>query len=92
LGDRCGNFLNYLLENRPALVMHHEPIVEFYSEDNLLDWLAIQYCTRRGYLKGWWPALQELERQGRIEILEGRRMGYGDPYHEIGSFIVWRPR
>ena len=91
LGERFGAFLDWLLARRPAVVVHHEPIVEWYDPDLELDHLAIAYHHRRGWLHGWWPALRALADAGRIEILTARRLHYGDAYTE-GSLIVWRPR
>lgn len=91
IGSRFGDFLEYLIDQKPAVVIHHEPIVEFYDPDKLSDYLAILWHRRRDYLNGYWPALQHAAREGRIEILEARRPGFGDPYHESTPVIVWRP-
>ena len=53
LGNRFEPFLSYLLDSRPELVLHHEPIEEFYDGNKLLDYLAIAYHRRRGYLSGY---------------------------------------
>jgi hypothetical protein len=92
LGSRFQPFLDYLLANQPRLVVHHEPIPEFYSERTLYDYLALWYHRERDYLSGYWPALQRLAQEGRIEILEARRLHFGDPYNDPESLIVWRPR
>lgn len=91
IGSRHEAFLEYLIQQRPSVVIHHEPVLEFYDPDNLIDYLAILWHRRRDYLSGFWPALQFAARQRRIEILESRRTGFGDPYHESGSVVVWRP-
>ena len=91
LGDRFQPFLSYLLANKPDIVIHHEPIEEFYDEGNLFDYLALLYHRQRGYLSGYWTALQQLSKEGKIEILDARRLHFGDPYHESVSFIAWRP-
>ena len=90
LGARFEPFLDWLLAQQPAVVAHHEPIVELYDPDYALDHLAIAYHHRREWLRGWWPALERLAARGRIEILVARRLHYGDLYTE-GSLIVWRP-
>jgi hypothetical protein len=92
LGPKFGAFLEFLLANRPAIVLQHEPVFEFYSPDHLTDYLGMLYHQRRNYLRGYWPALQRLAAQGRIEVLAGRRLYSGDPYHESSSFLLWRPR
>ncbi|HVY68705.1 MAG TPA: class I SAM-dependent methyltransferase [Verrucomicrobiae bacterium] len=91
LGDRFGAFLNYLLEQRPRVVIHHEPILDFYNPDHLFDYLAILWHRKRGYLNGYLGALRALEAEGRIKILAARSPGFGDPFHESTSFIAWEP-
>lgn len=90
LGARFEPFLDWLLAGRPAVVVHHEPIVELYDPDCELDHLAIAYHHRREWLRGYWPALERLAARGRVEILVARRLHYGDLYTE-GSLVVWRP-
>jgi len=92
LGDSFGPFLSYLLAQNPQIVIHHEPIKEFYDENVLFDYLAILYHDQRRYLSGFWGALQQLAHEGRLEILDGRRLYFGDPYHESASFIAWTPK
>ena len=91
LGTQFDNFLGFILENKPSMVLHHEPVLEFYDDQNLFDYLAVLYHRKRGYLSGYWPALKDLERAGRVQILDNRRLFSGDPYHESSSFIAWRP-
>ncbi len=91
IGDRFGPFLSFLLESRPSIVVHHEPIVELYGQDTLFDYLAVTYHRRRKYLEGYLPALRELAKQNKIELIKEQRGGYGDPFNEGSSIIVWRP-
>ena len=46
LADQHGALLDWLTAARPALVLHYEPILEFYDTANLLDYLALG--TRSG--------------------------------------------
>lgn len=92
LGDRFQPFLDFLLDGAPRLVAHFEPIVEFYRDDTLFDYLAILSHRHRNYLSGYYPALRSLAAEGRIEVLEARRLYYGDLYNEGSSLIVWRSR
>ena len=68
-----------------------EPIEDLYDEDNLADYLALRYHRKRGYLSGFLPRLRTLETEGKIRILEIRRMFFGSLYHEGYSFVVWKP-
>lgn len=91
IGGKNKDFLNGLIKAKPELVMHYEPIMEFYDEENLLDYLAKWYSQKRKYLEGYWPALKEKEQQGEIELMEAYRPQLGGVLHEA-SLIVWRPK
>ena len=69
LGDRHGALLDWLIAARPSVVLHYEPILEFYDRANLLDYLALWYSERRRYLTGFWTALAARRDAGRIEVL-----------------------
>lgn len=90
IGDRHGAWLEYLLAQSPALVVHYEPILELYDPANLYDYLALQYSRRRGYLTGYLDALRVLEQQGRIRLIEVRRPCLGGVVHEA-ALVVWQP-
>ena len=83
-------FLDFIIAKRPKLCVHLEPIEEFYDENNLVDYLSIEFHRKRHYLKGFYTELKALEEKGIIEILEQRRLYYGDCNHEASSLIVWR--
>lgn len=91
LGKNYVAFLDYLLAMRPAVVVHHEPVVEFYDERILFDSLAAKYHRARGYLEDYLPALRRLESEGRVEILAAFRPHYGPFYQESNCLVVWRP-
>jgi len=92
VGERHDAFLNYLLDTKPSVCVHMEPIVELYDEENLLDYVALRYHRKRRYLDGFLTALRALESQRRIEILDVRRFFFGSFYHEGYSHVAWRPR
>ena len=84
-------FLEYLLANRPAVVVHVEPIVEWYDPTNPVDATAIAYHLARNYWRGFPAKLQELAMQGTVEILEQKRSYFGSKYIEGYSVLAWRP-
>jgi len=90
LGQDFMEFVEYLLEQRPTWVVHIEPIVEFLNPTNLLDYLSIQYCMYRGYLNAYWPYLQHLQSEGKIEIVQSQRTYVGSLFVDGYSVIVWR--
>lgn len=90
VGERHRALLDWLEGARPALVLHYEPILEFYDRGRLLDYLALWYSERRRYLTGFWTAIQARRDEGRLAVVDARRPGLGGVYHEA-SVIVWRP-
>lgn len=91
LGAAWGAFLKFLRDGLPQIVVHIEPVEEMYDPENLLDYLALQYHRKRGYLAGYYTELRRLEAENEIEILEARRGFFGSLFHEAYSVIVWRP-
>jgi hypothetical protein len=92
LGERWEPMLELLCARAPSLCVHLEPLYELYGEDALFDDVARRYHRHRNYLRGFVPRLQQLERDGRAEILELRRTGFGSFFHEGYGIVVWRPR
>lgn len=90
-GDRFQPFINYLLNSRPSICIHIEPIAELLDESNLLDFLSIAYFKRRNYLNGLLGYLRALEQDGRINIHMARRTMTGSLFIEGCSVIVWSP-
>ncbi|HLG14363.1 MAG TPA: class I SAM-dependent methyltransferase [Blastocatellia bacterium] len=84
-------FLHYLLSASPRLCVHVEPIVEWYDENNLLDYAAIRFHKKREYWEGFPNRLRELEREGKVEVLKAKRSYFGSLYLEGYSQLIWRP-
>lgn len=90
-GTNYKKFVSYLLKNKPNIVVHIEPIPELLDSIKLLDYLSIQYMYKRKYLRGYLTYLEELEKKGKVKILESRRSGIGSFLIDGYSVIVWRP-
>lgn len=91
IGDNYQPYIEYLLENRPEICIHIEPIAELLDSDNLVDYLSIQYFKKRNYLNGYLSKLQELEKMGKIKIHKSQRSFIGSLYVDGYSIIVWSP-
>lgn len=91
VGSRHEEFLQFLLRKRPRLVIHMEPVLELYDASRLVDYLAIQFHSKRHYLSGFLPRLRQLEAERRVEILHVRRTGFGSLFHETYNHIIWKP-
>lgn len=91
LGSKFEAFLQYLLKQSPKLCINLEPTVELYDQDNLFDYLAVKFHVKRGYTRNYLPRLNELESQGKIEILKVKRLHFGSMFMEGFTYIIWRP-
>jgi hypothetical protein len=90
LGSKFESFLEFILQRRPKICVHLEPIYELYDENSLFDYVAARFSISRNWLRGFLPRLRELEKQGTIEILKVKRT-IGSFYHDGYSIVVWRP-
>lgn len=90
LGPNFVAFLDYLLEAKPRLCLHIEPIAEFYDTSRKFDQYAYDYHYNRNYLSGFSNKLDELNRDGKITIEKEKRLGFGSQFQEAYSLIVWR--
>jgi hypothetical protein len=91
LAGKFNAFLDYLLEQLPAIVIHVEPTVELYDGNSLFDWLALRFHQKRGYTEGLLPRLRELSAECRVELLQVNRVGFGSLFMEGYTLIAWRP-
>ncbi len=91
VGTKFKPFVNYLLKAKPSVVVHIEPMPEYLDSTKLIDYLSIQYMHKRKYLRGYRDYLEELEKKGKIKILESRRSGIGSMFIDGYSILVWKP-
>lgn len=92
VGDNFIEFVNFIIEKNPKMVINMEPIDELLDSEKLVDYLSVKYFRKRNYLNKYLPYLEKLENEGKIEILTKNRINYGSLYVEGHSLIVWRPK
>lgn len=92
VGPRFHAWLNYILEERPKIVAHIEPITEVLNPNYLTDYLSIEYFKKRGYLSGYLEYLRLLEARNKIIIHEVTRTTIGSMYIEGYTVVVWSPK
>lgn len=90
IGTSHQNLLKAILEAKPSIVLHYEPIMENYDKNNCFDLLALKYCRKRNYLDGYLDALIKAEKNGHLQIIRSQRPEIGGVWHE-SSIIVWKP-
>jgi len=91
LRGKFHDFIEYLIHNRPNIVVFTEPVVELYDIEKLEDYLAYRFQEKRGYTRDLLPYLQKLEGQNRIKIEKIRRLYFGSLFMEGYNLIAWRP-
>lgn len=91
LASKTENFIQYLLHQKPGICIHVEPTVELYDENNLFDYLAIQFHRKRGYTERLLPRLQQLQAEGKTKILGVNRLNFGSLFMEGYTYIIWQP-
>ena len=91
VASKFEKFVEYLLEMKPKLVVHVEPIYELYDQDILFDYLAAKFHYKRGYTRGYLPKLFDLEKAGKIEIIKLKRLNFGSLLMEGFTCIAWKP-
>lgn len=83
-------FLSFIFDKKPALVVHSEPILEFYG-NTLPDFLAKQIHITRNFWRGYLEQLHILEEAKKITIIKEHRTGFGSLLLEGYSQLIWRP-
>ena len=92
LGSNYKAFVDFILDKQPALCINVEPLYELYSPDKLLDYLAMRYHKKRGYLDNFLLYLESLEEQGKVQFIDINRMYFGGLYQDGWSRVVWCPK
>jgi hypothetical protein len=91
IGDEFGKIVDFMIEKKPSICIHMEPIDELLDKDILVDNLSIKYFRKRNYLNGFLPYLESLEEKNKIKILKKQRIFSGSYFIEGHSLIVWKP-
>lgn len=90
-GTNYKKFVSHLLKLKPDVVVNIEPMPEYLDPTKLLDYLSIKYMEKRKYLSGYPDYIRELEKKGKVKILESRRSGIGSFLIDGYSVLVWKP-
>lgn len=91
IGSKWDNFVSYLIDKKPRLCIHVEPIGELLDDEVLLDYLSVKYFEKRNYLNGYLNGLRKLETEGKIKIHKQQRTHIGSLFIEGYSVVVWEP-
>jgi SAM-dependent methyltransferase len=90
-GTGHAKFIDYLLQQQPALCVFIEPTYDWYDAKNLVDFLAIRIHDLRNFWKGFPERLGQLEKAGKAQIIKQKRAFFGSLLLEGYSQTVWKP-
>lgn len=82
-------FIEWLIRQKPSIVIFSEPIVEWYDPRTVQDMLAVLISKERGYMEGLPAVFDALG--DRVKILRRKRTGIGSVVLEGYSHYLWRP-
>lgn len=88
LAGNYEEFVSFLINKQFKICIHIEPTLEFYREDSLVDFLAIQFQQKRGYSSGLGSFLSS---HSRVDLVHSGRLGFGSLLMEGYNLFVWRP-
>ena len=88
LGKNFNPFLNFILDSNFKRCVNIETNFEMYDDSNVLDFLAKRYIEKRNWLRGYSPALRELESRGVISIIDERKT-IGSFFHDGYTITIW---
>jgi hypothetical protein len=89
IGNNYKEFVDYLLAKEPELCIHFEPEADILNKNSLVDKLSIMYFNKRKYLNGFLSYLNQLQDEGKIEIITKRLYG-GSYFIEGYPAIIWK--
>jgi len=90
IGENYKDFIDFLLVKKPDICINFEPIPELLDKDSLVDQLCVMYSEKRNYLKGYLSYLEQLESEGKIEIILKKRLFGGSLYLEGYPSVIWK--
>ena len=91
LSGKIESFIDYLIKNKPDLVMHSEPMPNFYDTKNLADLTGLIFHNKRGYTSNLFHILSKKEKQKKIKIIKYFKSPFGSLMMEGYNFILWKP-
>jgi hypothetical protein len=91
LSNNIYRFINYILLQKPAIIVHVEPAVDFYKNQQLVDYLGNLFQSKRKYTNNLLPYLKKLEKNKKIKIIKLCKSPFGSLMMEGYNLIVWKP-
>lgn len=91
VGQNHERYLDFILQRKPKLCVDVAGLHELYDEAYLSDYLALLYHRRRNYLTDYLARLQQLDVEGRVEIIKVHHQLCGNLCDDPHSYVIWKP-
>jgi len=70
LSGNIYRFINYILSQKPNIIIHVEPAADFYKKYELVDYLGNFFQSKRKYTNNLLYYLKKLEKKKKIKIIK----------------------
>jgi SAM-dependent methyltransferase len=80
-----------ILAQSPKRVVHAEPGTALLKRWKLRDWPDFFYLRSVDYQNELYDVLRTFEAQGKLRIIEARRMPFAPSLQNTGALIAWEP-
>lgn len=90
LSGNIDKFIKYILSQKPKIVIHVEPCIDFYNDKNLTDYLGKIFQSKRKYTSNLLLKLRKLEKKNVIKIIKICKSPFGSIMMEGYNLIVWK--
>jgi len=91
IGDKHKPFIDYLLKNRPSIVIHVEPFRDLLDDQDSIDLTSIEYMKQRNYIEGYCQEILDLQNSNRVRVHLFERTFIGSKYVDGYTILVWSP-
>jgi hypothetical protein len=91
LSGNIYRFINYILSQKPKIIIHVEPAADFYNKKKLVDSLGYFFQSKRKYTNNLLSYLEKLEKNKKIKIIKLCKSPFGSLMMEGYNLIVWKP-
>ena len=91
IGNRHEFFIDYLMKNKPSIVVHIEPFRDLLDDQNPVDLTSIEYMKQRNYIEGYCETIYELQRINKAKVHLFERTFIGSKYVDGYTILVWSP-
>lgn len=81
--------INNIFRLAPKIVIHIEPISDFYNQSLKFDKLAYKYHQKRGYLNSF---IDDLKKNNKIKINSVVKYKFGNMFNDSCGAIAWSPK